>query len=270
MKKLLLLPLLLLLLPLGNSLRAQAYIGVHGGVTLPTGYYADSKLCDFEWIFLNPGHQKKVGAGTGFFGGIDLAYAMPFAKGLSLQITGEYMQSGFGKDVQDYLDREVEAGTAAHEKYEMVCPQLRNIPVMAGLRYSYPLGVYYDLYGEVMAGVNFRTITDWKIFSSDENLSVDEVWQYDQSKTFAFRLGVGVVVRDIVTLGASYTMLGQSTLQYDYSRTDTRTTAAGTQHYIDDSRFDDEHYTFNPSMVMITLGLRITPFRSMTRHVQDF
>lgn len=269
MKKHLFLPLLLLLLPLG-TIRAQVYIGAHGGVTLPTGFYADSKLCDLEWIFLNPGHQKKVGAGTGFFGGLDVAYAMPFAKGLSLQITGEYMQSGFGKDVRDYLDREIEEGTAAHETYEMVCPQMRNIPVMAGLRYSYPLGVYYDLYGEVMGGVNFRSITDWKIFSSDENLSVEEVWQYDQAKTIAFRLGVGVVVRDIVTLGASYTMLGKSTLRYDYSRIDTRTTAAGTQHYNYDSPFDDEHYTFNPSMVMITLGLRFSPTRSMTRTVQDY
>lgn len=269
MRKHIFLPLLLLLLPLG-PLRAQVYIGLHGGVTLPTGFYTDSKLCDLEWIFLNPGHQKKAGAGTGYFGGIDVAYAMPFAKGLSVQVTGEYMQSGFNRDVQRFLDREIQDGTAEHEQYEMVCPQLRNIPVMAGLRYSYPLGVYYDLYGEALAGINVRSITDWKIYYADKNLSSEEIYQYQSANTVAFRLGVGVVVRDVVTLGASYTMLGQSTLQYDYLRTDTRTTSVGTQHFNNEEHFADEHYSFNPSMVMITLGFRFTPFRSMTRHVQDY
>lgn len=269
MRKYCIVTLLLLLLPSG-LLRAQLYVGVHGGVSLPVGFYADAKLCDREWIFLNPGHQKKVGAGTGFFGGIDVAYAMPFAKGLSVLVTGEYMQSGFGKEVQAYLDRTAEAGAAAHETYELTAPQLRHMPVMAGVRYSYPLGIYYDLYGEAAAGISFRSVTDWKIFYSDESLSVDEVRQYDLSKTFAFRLGMGVAVRDIVTLGASYTLLGQSPLRYSYSRIDTRSTAAGPQHYSEEYRFDDEHYKLRPTMVMITLGLRFTPLRSMTRTVQDY
>lgn len=271
MKKLFLLPLLLLLLPLGNNLRAQAYIGVHGGVTLPNGYYADSKLCDQEWIFLGTsGHQKKAGAGTGWFGGLDIAYNMPFLKELSVVVSADYMQSNFNKDVQKYLNSMEAADAAAHETYETQRPQLCNMPILGGLRFSYPIGVYYDLYGEALFGVNIRTVTDWKNYFLDSDSHSEEVIrQYDEAKTFAFRLGVGVVVRDIVTVGASYTMLGSSQLKW----TETTSWVYPQSPSFNNSQvtvFDDEHYSFNPSMVMITLGFRITPFRSMTRNVQDY
>ena len=215
---------------------AQLYIGVHGGTTLPTGYYAESKMSDGEWL-LNGGHQFKCGAGQGFTAGLDLAYVMPFLSELSLLLEGEYMQSEPNEDVKKYHSLHYPDG-------DYTLPKYRNIPILLGFRYCYPLGKYYDLYGEALGGVNIRSITPYT-----RGLVVSN---YENATTMALRFGAGIVVRDLVTLGASYSVMGKTPLEGDYTPYNTKYTS------------------INPTMVSICLGFRINPFKGLSRHVQDY
>ena len=219
------------------AVRAQLYIGLHGGATLPTGYYADSKLADGEWM-LQGTNQMKVGAGAGFSAGLDVAYAMPFLTDLSVIVEAEFMQSEPNKDVKEWHSKHGTEG-------EYTLPKYRNIPILAGVRYSYPIGKYYDLFGEVLGGVNIRTITPY-VWGARTNT-------YDNATTMAFRIGAGIVVRDMVTLGAGFTSLGKAPLTGDYY-----------------SAADQKYNIVKATMVTVSLGFRINVMKGLTRNVQDY
>ena len=76
MKKLTPFILFMLLLATGGLHRAEAqlYVNLHGGLTLPQGDYADSRMSDHEWM-LAQGHQHKGGAGRGWAAGLEVSYA---------------------------------------------------------------------------------------------------------------------------------------------------------------------------------------------------
>lgn len=230
------LTLLVFVLGMTVTANAQLYVGLHGGITLPSGYYAESKMSDGEWL-LDGTNQFKVGAGKGFAAGLDIAYAMPFLSELSILLEGEFMQSEPNTDVKKYHE-------AHADDYEYILPKYRHIPIFLGFRYSYPLGKYYDLYGEALGGVNIRSITPYTrgLYYAT----------YENSTTIGFRIGAGIIVCDMVTLGASYSMLGKSPLEGNYTSTNTK------------------YYKINPTLVSICLGFRINPFKGLSRHVQDY
>lgn len=230
------LTLLALFIGIAVAAHGQLYIGVHGGATLSTGYYAESKMSDGEWL-LDGTNQFKVGAGDGFLTGLDVAYAMPFLSDLTVLLEAEFMQGSVNSDVKKYHN-------AHANDYEAVLPKFRNIPLLLGARYSYPLGQYYDLYGEVLGGVNIRMITPY-----ERGVNVAT---YENATTIGFRFGAGIIIRDMVTIGASYTMLGNAPLEGDYNIGNTAFTK------------------LNPTLVTISAGFRLNPFKGLTRNVQDF
>lgn len=276
-------PLLSTLLILGTYLflpaiaHGQMYIGLHGGVTLPSGYYAESRMSDHEWM-LTGNNQLKAGAGKGFFGGLDISFPMPFHTKLEAVLTAEYLQGNVNADIQNYYQR-VANKYSNCDQYELILPRFQNIPVLLGLHYNYRIGTYYDLYGEVLAGVNFRKITPWQqSYSSSSytdsdgqtfsNFSSLERYKYDDATTFAFRIGAGILIRKLVTVGASYTVLGKAPLQWDYTRSGTYNTPLGVHETVNTT-----HVTYadlNPTMVCVVLGFRINPFKGLRRHVQDY
>lgn len=251
--------LLAAMLPCLLPLRAQLYIGVHGGVTLPTGFYGDSRMSDYEWMMIE-GHQLRAGAGTGFSAGLDFGIPMPFLNDLSALITVDYMQSGPNRDVRNYY--------ANHylEEDGVVLPQYRNIPILLGARYSYPLGTFYDLYGEAQMGVNIRQITEFKYPS---NSSTTFSYQYDNCYSMAFHLGAGIMIRDIVSVGAGVNLMGKGPLKGTSTVTKTFETPEGTKEASDSEPFVPEYTTIKPTMVYINLGVHLNPFKSYTRRVQE-
>ena len=245
---------LLCLLPL----RAQFYIGVHGGVTLPTGYYGDSRMSDYEWMMIE-GHQLRAGAGTGFSAGVDFSFPMPFLSDLSALVSADFMQSTPNKDVSSYY-----ANHYAAE--EVVLPQYRNIPIMLGFRYSYPLGTFYDLYGEAQMGVNLRQLTEFKYpVGSNKIFS----YQYDDSYSMAFHLGVGIMIRDLVSVGAGVNLMGRKPLKGTFTRIDKTSTPEGPEEVSKSEPYNPEYTTIKPTMVYINLGFHINPFKNYTRRVQE-
>ena len=280
MKKLALPRLTLLALLLGIGLQqanAQLYIGLHGGATVPVGFYAESRMSDNEWMFTQ-GHQRQAGAGTGWAAGVDFSYAMPFHSNLEIILAADFMQSGVNRDVEEYFTLRFSQRYNQCSRYEMKLPRLRNIPILAGVQYRFPLTTTINLYGQALAGINLRYITPWSLSfadaewnfpSDDESLLYNnvKVYTYAPATTFALRLGGGFFIKDIVSIGFSYNILGASPLIWDQTET-VRYNVYGNLHVINNETHVD-YYDLNPTLVLISLGVRLKAF-SGSRRVQDW
>ena len=255
--------------------QAQLYIGVRGGVTLPQGFYAESRMSDNQWMFTQ-GHQKMAGAGRGWSGGVDVSFALPVHPALEITFQADFMQSGVSKNVKEYYDIRWATRFQNCSQYLMQLPKLRNIPIMAGVRYAYPASTTIDFYGEALAGVNLRYISDWNFAYSPADWPVDQPQSFDDyacadlrtyapATTFAFRLGAGFIIAKRVTLGASFNMLGAAPLEWD--RTDiARYNIYGT--IVENSRTEHvTHTDINPTLLLVHLGFRLPATR---RTVQDW
>jgi hypothetical protein len=95
--------------------------------------------------------------------GVDLSYAMPFHPSMEVVLNADYMQSGVNADVEDYYQYVYSTRYSDCNKYLMELPRFRNIPIMMGVRYAYPVAKGIDLYGEALAGINLRRITNWTL-----------------------------------------------------------------------------------------------------------
>ena len=268
--------LLLLFCCAATSLKAQLYAGIHGGYTLPQGYYADSRMSDNEWMFAE-GHQQKAGAGKGWGAGIDISYAMPFFPNVEVTFSGDYLQSGVSRDVKEYYEFSYANRYSECSQYLMKLPKFRNVTLLLGVRYCHPLGGIFDLYGEALAGANIRMISDWTLVYTkgdwlpDENYDFPEynnidIRNYNNATTFAFSLGAGFLVKKTVTVGANFMMLGKSPLTWDRHSATRYNIYGQVVEYPDDRHVD---YTdMNPTMVMVKIAYRLQPFK--TKHVQDW
>ena len=260
-----------------NFLHAQLYVGLHGGATLPQGFYADSRMSDNEWM-LAEGHQLKGGAGRGWDAGLDISFAMPFHPALEIAFSADFMQSGPNRDVREYYELTYTRRYSQCSHYEMRLPHYRNIPILLGVRYSYPIATGIDLYGEALAGINHRTITDWVLtftnppWTPQENMPYPEynnidIRTYTPATTFTFRLGAGFLLKKKFTLGASFQMLGKAPLAWDRTVTTRYDIYGNISEYTDQTHTD---YTdLNPTLVLVQLGYRLNPFAG-ARHVQDW
>ena len=267
--------LFLLLLITSVSAKAQLYIGVRGGVTLPQGYYAESHMSDNQWMFTQ-GHQKMAGAGRGWSGGVDVSFALPVHPALEITFQADYLQSGVSRNVAEYYDLRWSSRFQHCSQYLMELPKLRNIPIMAGVRYAYPTSKTIDFYGEALAGVNLRYISDWNFAysGSDWPIAVPQSFSdyacvdlrtYAPATTFAFRLGAGFIIAKKVTIGASYNVLGASPLVWDQT-VSSRYDSYG--NIIDNTRTEHvDYYDINPTMLIVHLGFRLP---AGGRTVQDW
>ena len=269
--------LLLLLSMAPSSLHAQLYLGLHGGVTLPQGLYSESRMSDNEWMF-TAGHQLQGGAGRGWAAGLDISFAMPFHPALEAVFIADFMQGGPNRDVKEYYELSFARRYNQCSLYEMSLPLIRNIPLYLGFRYQYPIANSIELYGEALAGINHRTITDWVLTYTKEPWTPQEELPYPEynnidirtyapATTFAFRLGAGFLFKKKITLGASFQMLGKAPLVWD------RTVTTRYDIYGDISEYTTTSHTdytnLNPTLVLVQLGYRLNPFQG-ARHVQDW
>jgi hypothetical protein len=260
-----------------NFLHAQLYVGVHGGVTLPQGLYAESRMSDNEWMFAE-GHQLKAGAGRGWDAGLDISFALPFHPNLEIALTADFTQSTSNRDIREYYELSYARRYSQCSRYEMRLPYYRNIPIFLGLRYCYPATIGIDIYGEALIGINRRTFSDWLLTFTKEPWTPQEeipypeynnidIRSYTPVTTFAFRLGAGFILKKKYTIGASFQMLGKAPLAWDRTVTTRYDVYGNISEYTNRSHTD---YTdLRTTLVLVQLGYRLNPFAG-ARHVQDW
>lgn len=273
----------LLLLFLPALTHAQCYLGLRGGITLPQGTYSQSRMSDNEWIFTQ-GHQYKGGAGRGWDAGIDIAYAIPIpltnagsSSALEILLSADFMQSGPSRDVRDYYELTYLHRYDRCAQYEMTLPRFQHIPILAGLRFDYPLTSGIQLYAEALAGINFRRITDWSLAFADENWTQTDgqtfaqynntdIRHYEPARTFALRLGVGFIAKERLILGASLNSLGSAPLVWDRT-----TTTAYSVYGQPIQNTSTQHVQYTPlDVLLVAVNLSYRLPLTASRHVQDW
>jgi len=146
----------------------------------------------------NFGDEKKGGAATGL--NLGLKYYHPLkTPGLSLFLGLDAFYNGLQgdikDDIEDYYGNDVDI---THSAY-------LNIPIMAGVNYSYPLNEKTKVFGEFGLGLNYSKITDFKAEEDDDYYKES----FDASTQLAYTIGGGLFFNDKYSIGLKYNNLGK-------------------------------------------------------------
>lgn len=134
-----------------------------------------------------------------------------------------------------------------------------NIPILAGVRYSFDISDGMKLYAEAGIGLNIRKITSWQLtgtqkyifsnYSEDTWLKNVETISYETSSTFAFKIGAGIHLTEVISLSANYYYLGAGDVS-------AKLTAETSAEYVTPNTTSQyvKLKTINPTMFVIKLG----------------
>lgn len=174
----------LALLSLGSF--AQNGFSAHTGLAVPTGSFS-------ETIGENDG-----GAATGFNIGAKYQYGLA-AKEWSLFATADFMRNSLKSDYKDAMKMAMQelGGVDSFSSYI-------NIPVIAGVCYTYTANSNLALAGNLGVGVDYLKVTDFKMNVQGETINAS----FDPTTQAAFRLGVDAIVNNRYTIGIHYFSLG--------------------------------------------------------------
>lgn len=123
---------------------------------------------------------------------------------------------------------------------EFTFPKNINIPVSAGLDYTFKANDQVSLYGQGGISLSLLKLTD---FIWEEEGDDDYEEKYDLSTSFGFNIGGGLIINDKVEIGLKYYGLGEHEIEGEY------------EYGTDDGNTDD--YDQKVSLFMITLGFRL-------------
>ncbi|MDL2224310.1 porin family protein [Bacteroidales bacterium OttesenSCG-928-M06] len=173
---------------------------IHAGVVLPMGDFGSGD------IKKNSIDGKQGFAGTGFNVGAKYYHPIASAKNLSLIFGLDIYYNGLNSDMKDWKD-EME-----NDDTEVKLPAYMNIPLTAGVNYSYPINPNFDIYGEAVIGLNYSKMTKVKIETEEEYYgeyySLEEETQYDPAFGFTFGLEAGILINKKYSISVRYNNLG--------------------------------------------------------------
>lgn len=167
-------------------------------------------------------------ASTGFGLGVKYQHSISLVKNLRAMFEADIMYNplqGEMKDaIKEYIlpyDLQVLSSSVSISKY-------LNIPLMAGLNYSFDLAEKIKLYGELGVGLNVRLITktsaeyeyechywDWDSETGEETTRIvkekeEDKYKFNQAVSFAYQVGVGVLLYEKLSVGLNYYNLGSA------------------------------------------------------------
>ena len=197
---------------------AQAQFSLYGGGAFPMGKLKAGELKnDFpeKWALINEKGDQGF-AGIGFNVGMDVLIPIDAVDGFGITIGADFFYNGYNSELKDYISDYEDACDENYDSYTLKKPRIMNIPVLVGARYLYDVSDGFGLFGEVGLGANIRMITPMKLdceYTVEEYYGTYDVEESDQLKyktavTFAYRLGVGMMLADHFSIGFDYYGLG--------------------------------------------------------------
>lgn len=216
MKKTLLSIAVLAMLGMGAA-QAQntTHFSLRAGGSFPMGKFAEASGDYSTGNPINWGLQdksKKGGAGLGFIVGGQLKFDIPSVKGLGIIAAVDFIYNGLNSDVTGYFDDMVDDLDGTTSEFSVTLPQYFNIPIMAGLNYTFSPTRNFGVYVEGGFGLNIRVISDYvenRYVPATNNERIITT-EYNNATTFAYRLGVGIMLNNRFTLGIDYYNLGMA------------------------------------------------------------
>lgn len=244
-----------------------------------SGVFPNGKFGEFDEV--NNDGEKRIGAlfneqsktgaaGTGFGLGFKYQFSIPQIENLRFLIGAEVMWNPLNSDAKDYIDEIIETQKAENQTADYMdvnttLPNYLNIPLMAGLNYSFGLTDKVKLYGEFGIGLNVRIATKFMLENEERGSFWDEygyyyeyagsseiTYKYDNATSFAYQLGVGVLF-DKVSIGLHWYNLGSVKVKGEMEQITNVTV------YNDDSYYDSNKESFkwkelSTSMLTLKIG----------------
>lgn len=97
-------------------------------------------------------------------------------------------------------------------------PTYFNVPILAGVRYSFGISDEMKLFAEAGIGLNIRKITSWQLkgkikyifsdYSEESWIKTNDTFSYETSSTFAFKIVAGINLTNAIFISANYYYLG--------------------------------------------------------------
>lgn len=131
--------------------------------------------------------------------------------------TNEVEQIWGSSFVQGFDSKEYESGYVKNQLYF-------NIPLMAGVSYTYPMGKKFRFFVDAGLGANIfnvSTLEAKSTFSLDgETYTLQEYYDWKNvALTFCYKMGIGTVLWNKLSIDIQYYGLGSGSIDYKYQRT---------------------------------------------------
>ena len=173
---------------------------IHAGGVFPIGFFSEEPV-SFESI-ANGGFSASTGFNVGMKGIIPLS-----DNGFGVFISGDFIFNGLKGTFKNWYDEE-EKTAEKLKRHRYI-----NIPFFAGLNYKYKINPTWSIWGEGGIGPDLRFITSYKISGEDAGWSYTEEGNFDMQTSFAFQVGGGFMINNLVSIGFHYYGLGKSKLK---------------------------------------------------------
>lgn len=204
-----------------GALQAQNSFSLHAGVASPMGSYADatanyssnSSNAVLRYGLLD--QTKKGGAGLGFNVGAQGKIGISGVKGLGIIIGADFFFNSTNTDVSDYMEDFISDNESSTQEISVKLPKYINVPMMAGVNYTYDINDKIGVYGEGALGVNMRFITGFELYQATTTMENIGRISYKMATTFAYRFGAGVIIAKRFTVGLNYISHGQAKVKGD-------------------------------------------------------
>lgn len=241
---------LLAVLAMGSTVFAQTNgLSLHLGGSMPVGSFGKAGDAFMER------YSGDGGAAKGLNLGLKLQYGIPvpILPSIRIMVTADAMYNDLQSDVKDLLEKPSEV---ANDLFDITSPKYFNVPLMAGVNISHSLLGAVKVFGEAGFGVNFRMVTNLERTISVPDLEggtkdVTTSVSFDNTRTFAFQVGLGVCLLNRLSLSVHYYNLGKAELSGSLSSTEEAAALLGS--WVDEAgKFSNGE--IGTSMFMLRLG----------------
>lgn len=252
MKKLSTLIIAAILMFAGSQLFAQTNIYLNLSGAIPSGNFADGdidyrdgQIYDIDWGLLDD--DTEGGAGIGFNVGLKFNIATGI-NGLRAMITLDGIYNGLNSDLREYFSDRIDDGEDAYKDFALSSPKYINIPVMAGVNYTYNFNNKFGLFAEAGLGPNLRIITNYYSYVETTNQKITSTIEYDPKISLAYQVGAGIELSRRITIGIDYYNLGSAKVKYEWT---TKRKPGDTNHD------NDSFKRITPTIVMLRVGFKL-------------
>ena len=228
-----------------NQFFAQTNVYLNLGGAIPTGDFTDGDESGFALV---SDDFTEGGAGMGFTAGLKLKFGTSL-KGLGVIMTVDGIYNGLNSDVKDWFE-DLESSWEKEGDVTMKTPKYINVPLMAGVNYSYDINPKIGIYGEAGLGANLRYITNLFLEVKDSGWKESITIKYDPAFTLAYQLGAGVEINKNTTVGINVYNLGAGKVTGKITEKESYNGSSDS----DSERFKYKRVT--PTMVMLRVGFK--------------
>lgn len=170
---------------------SQGNVSIHFGPSFPVSDFASDDMDD----------EDAGGAGLGL--NVGLQYIYPLSEsGLGLFCGIDINYNGLKKDVKDDVEELYEAmgiNNPDIKYYKYI-----NIPLTAGLNYTYQANDKIGVFANAGLAVNFMKITDMELKANGQTVTTE----MDLANSIGFKIGGGILINQKTSISIDYLGLG--------------------------------------------------------------